>query len=408
MKIEECRFCNSPLNKFMTFGKMPVANGFLKEEQIEKEYFFELTPSFCDKCSLFQLVEHPDPEIMFHDDYAFLAAGSKVMQNHFALLADEVIDRFNLQKTDLTIEIGNNDGGMVDYLKDKGFNQLGIDPSRNVAEIAQSKGINIINDFFTEDLAKEVEKNFGPAKAFLGANVLAHIPDLNSVFRGVNRLLSDEGVFITEDPYLIDMFDKTSYDQIYDEHVFIFSITSISKLCEAHDLELFDVKPLATNGGSMRYYMGRKGKHEISTITKDLLKREKSYSLFSEKSYKEFKLNCEKSKKDLVSLLEKLTANGKKVAGYGATSKSTTIFNYCNIDPDLVSFISDTSSTKIGRLCPGSHIPIYDHNHFKNNYPDYCFLLAWNHRDEIALKEKNGYKNRWITHTPLIQVHDFL
>ena len=145
-----CRFCGTPVNNFMSYGKMPVANGFLTKERIENEYFFELAPSFCPNCSLFQLMEHPDPEIMFHDDYAFLAAGSKVMQDHFASLADEVVNRFGLEEKDLTIEIGNNDGGMVEYLMNKGFNQLGIDASKNVADIARSKGINIINEGIIE------------------------------------------------------------------------------------------------------------------------------------------------------------------------------------------------------------------------------------------------------------------
>ena len=407
MEIESCRFCESPINKFMTYGKMPIANAFLTEEQYPQEYFFELAPSYCTKCSLFQLIDQPDPKLLFHEEYAFLAGTSAVMQEHFKSLANQVIDRFNLKPEELAVEIGNNDGGMVHYLNDLGYKHVGIDPSKNVSDIAISKGVTMINDFFGDEIASKVKKEFGEAKVFLAANTLAHIPDIKSVFSGVNNLLSkDGGVFITEDPYLVNVFEKTSYDQIYDEHVFIFSLSAMSKICEEFDLEVFDIEPLPTAGGSMRYFICRKGQQEITERKVKQTVLEDKLDLFNKAIYLEFKKNCERSKNDLFELLSDLKAKGNVIAGYGATSKSTTIFNYCGIDNNLIDYITDTTPTKINKMSPGKHIPIYDYNYFCENHPDYTYLLAWNHKNEIVKKESGKYKGRWITHTPKVRIHD--
>lgn len=407
MEIDCCRFCKSKnINKFMTYGKMPIANAFLLEQDYSSEYFFELAPVYCEDCGLFQLIDQPDPELLFHDEYAFHASTSTVMQKHFKDLSDSVITRFGLKQDQLAVEIGNNDGGMVHYLKEMNYNHLGIDPSKNVADIAASKGVNMINAFFGREVAQSVLSKEGPAKIFLAANTLAHIPDISSVFQGVDELLSKDGVFITEDPYLIDVFEKTSYDQIYDEHVFIFSLTAMNNICKDFDLEVFDVEPLPTAGGSMRYFIGRKGQNEITERKMKFEEKENNLNLKDESVYKKFKQNCETSKSDLVKLLTELKAEGKLIAGYGATSKSTTIFNYCDIDSNLIDYITDTTPTKINKMSPGKHIPIYDYQYFCDNHPDYTYLLAWNHKNEIIKKESDKYNGKWITHTPTIEVHD--
>lgn len=404
-KVLNCRSCNHKLEKFMSFGKMPIANAFLKAGEIEKEYFFELAPTYCPKCFLFQLYEQPDPQMLFHENYAFFADTSKVMQDHFRTLVSKLIKKFKIKKKDLIVEIGNNDGGFVKYLADLGYNHLGIDPSRNVAEAAKKKGVNILNDFFNLKCAKKIKSNYGKSKVFLAANTLAHIPDINSVFEGIENLLMEDGIFVTEDPYQGDLFKKTSYDQIYDEHVFIFSITSIQNICKKFNLEIFDLEKLETAGGSMRYYICRKGKKKIQKNINKFLKLEKKFNFTKSKTYNSFKRNCERSKKNLAQTLEMISKK-YTIAGYGATSKSTTIFNYCNINKNLLNYITDTTPTKINKLSPGMHIPIFDYSYFTSNLPDYCFLLAWNHKNEILKKEKNNFsKNgKWITHIPKIKI----
>jgi len=402
--VKNCRFCNHKLNQFMTFGKMPIANAFVKKDQFFNEYHFELAPSFCPNCSLFQLIDQPEPNKLFHDNYAFFAGTSVLMQNHFENLANKIIKNFKLTKKDLTVEIGNNDGGMIKYLKEKGYRHLGIDPSKNVADAAKSKGINMLNAFFNSEIAKEVRKEFGEIKILLAANTLAHIPDINSVFNGINKLLAEDGVFVTEDPYLPTLFEKTSYDQIYDEHVFIFSLTAMNNICREYNLEVFDVEVLKTAGGSLRYYICRNGKYPASKNLINTQKKEKLLNLYKNETYESFKRKCEFSKTSLLELLNKIKGENKLIAGYGATSKSTTIFNYCGIGPDLINYITDTTPTKTNKFSPGKHIPIYDYKYFIENIPDYSYLLAWNHKDEIMEKEKDNFKGNWITHIPKVEI----
>ena len=192
----------------------------LKKMNLKKNIFFELAPTYCPACSLFQLKYQPNPNKLFHDNYAFFANTSNYMQNHFQALSKKIINNFSINKDDLIIEIGNNDGGMVRFFNDLGYKHLGVDPSKNVSDFAKSLGVNVLNDFFNIKTAEQIKNEYGKAKVFLSANTLAHIPDINSVFEGINFLLADDGVFITEDPYLINVLDQISYDQIYDEHVF--------------------------------------------------------------------------------------------------------------------------------------------------------------------------------------------
>lgn len=404
--MNTCRSCNSNLSEFMTFGKMPIANAFVNKIDIKDEYLFELTPTYCANCSLFQLKYQPDPKKLFHDNYAFFANTSKYMQEHFKNLSIKIINNFNITKDDFIIEIGNNDGGMVKYFKDMDFKHLGVDPSKNVSDYAKSLGVEVMNDFFNLETAILIRKKYGFAKVFLSANTLAHIPDINSVFEGIDYLLDDDGLFVTEDPYLLDVINKTSYDQIYDEHVFIFSLNSMKNICSKYNFEVFDTEKLNTAGGSVRYYICRKGKRPISLNVNKMLSLENEINLYNDLTYIKFRKKCEKSKNDLVNILNNIIDNNQNIVSYGATSKTTTIFNYCNIDSRMISYITDTSPTKQGKYSPGKHIPIYDYKYFSNNLPDYCFLGAWNHSKEIFDKEKNFFskKGKWITHVPLVGI----
>ncbi len=401
-----CRFCSNKTTEIVSFGNMPIANAFLTKEEIDREYFFELAAVYCPICYLFQLKEQPKPEMLFHKDYAFFAGTSDVMQKHFADLSNELINRFSLSQDDLVIEIGNNDGGMVKYLNDLGYKKhLGVDPSSNVADYAKKKGVNMICDFFSLDLAEKIKDKQGKAKFFLAANTLAHIPDINSVFEGISLLLNDEGIFITEDPYQVDLFTKVSYDQIYDEHVFIFSLTSMHNICKKYDLKIFDVKYIPTAGGSLRYYITKNKHIDVSNRVIEHIKLEENINFKIDKTYHNFFENCERSKLRLNEKLDELSKNNI-IASYGATSKSTTIFNYCDIGPSKISFITDTTHTKQNKLSPGMHIPIYDYEYFCKNMPEYCFLGAWNHKKEIFHKEANNFNisGKWISHLEEINV----
>lgn len=391
----------------MTYGKMPIANGFLKSEQIKDEYFFELAPAFCEKCGMFQLIDQPDARMMFHENYAFFSSTSEYMKKHFKAFAELAMQSFaHPKEKSFVVELGSNDGIMLRNFKDAGIKHLGIEPSSNVADVARSQGINTISEFFDLNLAKRIVAEYGNADLITSANVMCHIPDINSVAAGISYLLKDDGVFMYEDPYLGSMIEKTSYDQIYDEHVFIFSAISVSAAFERHGMELIDLLPQITHGGSMRYVLAHKGARKISPNVEQILQKERTQGLHKKETYDQFKKNCETSKTELVALLQKLKKEGKKVVGYGATSKSTTVMNYCGIGPDLIEFISDTTPIKQGKLTPGSHIPVRPYTEFSSNLPTYALLFAWNHAAEIFEKEVKFRQEggKWIMFVPKVEV----
>lgn len=407
MKSDTCRVCGAPMSQFMSFGRMPIANGFLKAEEIPDEYFFELAPAFCESCKMFQIVEQPAPEKMFHGHYAFYSSTSRYMQAHFARFAASVMDGPVAGKSDpFVVELGSNDGIMLQNFQQRGIRHLGIEPSVNVAEAARAKGIDTVSAFFGKDLGGEIAVEHGQADAILAANVMCHIPDLNGVAEGVARLLKPDGVFIFEDPYLGDMIAKTSYDQIYDEHVFIFSVASVARAFEPHGLEVTDAEPQITHGGSMRYTLARRGARPVSARVAAQMAKECEQGLERAETYLAFRRNCETSREKLMAVLDGVRKDGKRIVGYGATSKSTTVTCYCGITPAHVEFISDTTPIKQGKLSPGAHIPVKPYSEFTRAWPDYALLFAWNHAVEIREKEMAFVSSggRWIVYVPEVGI----
>ncbi len=393
-----CKITKKKLKPFMTFGKMPIANGFLKKKYFKKEYFFEMEVGFSKKVSLFQLNNHPKPKMMFNKNYPFFTGSSKGMINHFKNYAGWIKKNY-LKKNNNLIEIGSNDGTFLNNFKNSKIKTLGIEPSSNVANVSKGKGIKTINNFFTYENVKKIKSLKNKTDIICAANVVCHVPNLTDLIRGVNHLLNDNGLFIFEEPYLGSMYKKTSYDQIYDEHIFMFSVNSIKKVFKLFNFELINVIPQKTHGGSMRYVVGRLGKHKINNNVLKLLKDEKKKKIDSIQGCLNFKKKCEISKKKLNKKVESILKKGKNIAGYAATSKSTTILNYCGINHKHIDFICDTTPNKINSFSPGTHIPIVSVDYYKKNIPDYTFLFAWNHKKEIFLKEKKILKKtKWFAH----------
>lgn len=399
--MSTCRICGSSIERFMSFGRMPIANGFLSLEQFADEYFFDLDPAFCAQCGTFQIIHQPDPSRMFHENYAFFSQTSRGMANHFEAFARQVKET-HLSDDPFVVEIGSNDGIMLRHFAQSGIRHLGVEPSANVAAAAREQGVRTLCAFFGKEAADAILAEHGAADVILAANVMCHIPDLHSVGEGVNRLLKPDGVLIFEDPYLGDVLEKTSYDQIYDEHVYLFSVASVSSAFRPHGLEVIDVQPQSTHGGSMRYVLGRKGRHSVSAAVERQRAHELALGLHLPETYDRLRANCERSREQLVALLSELKAAGKRVVGYAATSKSTTVTNYCGIGPDLIEFISDTTPIKQNKFSPGMHIPVRSHTDFVSNYPDYALLFAWNHQREILEKEQAFIASggRWILFVP--------
>lgn len=386
---------------------MPIANGFLLPDQYNQEYFFEMAVASCPKCAMFQLINQPAPEQMFHDHYAFFSGTSVKMGQHFKDVAEMLQEKYLKDLANpFVVEIGSNDGIMLKHIAQAGIRHLGVEPSSNVAEVARNQGVNTICRFFDEKCAKDIVREYGKADVYFAANVMCHIPTLRSVIAGIAELLSSKGVAVFEDPYLGDVIEKTSYDQIYDEHVFLFSLHSIQFAFAQAGMELFHVERQGTHGGSMRYFLAHNGAYQVSDKVRQLISYEKKLNINSPETYEVFRRNCERSRDQLKQLLEECKQHGKRVVGYAATSKSTTVLNYCNIGPDLIDFISDTTPIKQGKFSPGTHIPIRPYEDFKRSYPDCAVLFAWNHQEEIFAKE-NSYSasgGRWITFVPTVSI----
>jgi methylation protein EvaC len=405
--VQKCLICTSQNEPFMSFGPMPIANGFITEEAFDTEYFYEMEVMFCEWCKTLQLVDQPDRDQMFNSSYAFFSGTSRFMAAHFERWADQVVDEYlGASRDPFVVEMGSNDGILMKHFAKREIRHLGIEPSANVAEIAMGQGVNTVIDFFDKELAETILSEYGQADVYLAANVMCHTPYINSIVEGIKVLLKADGLVVFEDPYLGDVVEKTTYDQIYDEHTFLYSVHSVQHLFAKFGMEIVDVQQQNTHGGSMRYVIANETKFQVSTAVGKQLAFEKSLGLTEKNTFEQFARSCAQSRSDLLHLLRDLKREGKSIVGYAATSKSTTVMNYCSITADILDCIYDTTPIKQGKFSPGMHIPIVDHAKFKQNYPDYAVLFGYNHEQEIMEKEQEFMKQggKWITYVPKVAV----
>ncbi len=331
-----CKVCdNQSLIQFISFGKMPVANAYLTKKQLEdpyfKEYLYEMEVGFCETCKMVQLInivpydKYIVPDETGKTHYAFFSSTSKVMEDHFAKVAEEIEQRF-LDQNSKVLEIGCNDGIFL-----KNFNRekvLGIEPSHNVAEIAMQKGIPVITEFFTENLSLNIERKKGKFRVIFSANVTLNVIEIHELINGIKNLLDEKGVFISEDPYILDIIENNAYDQIYDEHIWYFSLMSLSNLFAMHGMEIFDAQRDEVHGGSIRIYASKKNTYPKSERFKKYLDEEKQKKINLLQPYKEFAEKVKTNKEKFKELIYGLKISGKRIVGYAAASKGTIIQNY--------------------------------------------------------------------------------
>ena len=392
----KCKVTNNQIDPFMSFGKMPIANGFIEEKNFSKEFFFNMEVGFNQDLSLFQLNDHPEPNKMFNKDYPFFTGSSEYMKSHFKDYS-KFVEKY-LKSNPKIIEIGSNDGTFLKNFDLQNCKIMGIEPSKSVADVAIKNNIPTLNDFFNIKNVKNLKEFLGQTDLICASNVICHIPDLKDLIGAVDLLLKKDGTFVFEEPYLGSMFEKVSYDQIYDEHIYMFSATSVSKIFNLFGFYLVDAIPQKTHGGSMRYVLRRK--NEKNNNLEKILKYEDKNKINKIESCLKFKRNCEISRDNIIKKIVSFKNSGKSICGYAATSKSTTILNYCNLGTNYIDYICDTTKEKIGKFSPGMHIPIKDMDYFKKNMKDCIYLFAWNHKEEIFKKEKN-FKGEWFSHVEL-------
>ena len=388
--------------EFLDLGRQPIANKFLKEDEISDEFFFDLKVVFDEETKLVSMKDFVKPELMFNGDYKYNTSLSTPMVKHFIETAQMLNKRFEPKNV---LEIGSNDGPFISNFEKE--TSYCVEPCDNFAKVTADMGYKTSTEFWTKELSNKIKDSNGEMDLIFSANCICHIQDLDDCFGAVANLLSDKGVFVFEDPSLLMMLERGSYDQIYDEHAHVFSVTALDNLLKKNGLVMFDVDNLSVHGGSNRIYAKKPNLPSDNVISENVfqnLREEKDFGVDNFETYEIFAKRVHDSKEQLMRCLTNLKHNGKKIISIGATSKSTTVFNYCGIDSSLIDCITDTTPDKQNLLAPGSHIPVVDRESVNLNDYDYAFLGAWNFKDVIANKESDFVKNggQFITHVPKI------
>ncbi|WP_268951274.1 MULTISPECIES: class I SAM-dependent methyltransferase [Mycolicibacterium] len=402
-----CRICGGELHEVFDLGRQPVSNAFAKPEDAAKVPFFRLAVGACTKCTMVQQLDTVPPNEMYRADYPYRASGSLLIRRHFEEVARHILDTCPGGRDGFVVEIGSNDGVMLKTLSEAGMRHLGVDPAASAGEVARSHGVNVRTDFFDAATAADIYAEHGHANLIFSANTFSHISYLDSIFEGVDTLLAPDGLFVFEDRSLADILRHNYFDQIYDEHIYLFSVSSVQAMADHFGFELVDAEHLPLHGGSIRYTVARRGSRAPSPAVAAFVAQEKADGLAEkeEAAFVRFSDDVSRIKTELVALLRDIRSQGRTVVGYGATSRSATVLNYCGIGADLLPFVCDSTPEKQGRVTPGSMIPVCPPDAFSDPYPDYALLFAWNHAEEIMAKERLFQEKggRWILYVP--EVH---
>jgi len=387
--MNTCRFCYHSLSKtFIDLGTSPLSNAYLMSDELsKKEIFYPLHAQMCEKCFLVQVPEFESPENIF-SDYAYFSSYSDSWLQHSKFYTEEIIKRFSIDKNWLVIEIGSNDGYLLQYFKDHRIPILGIEPAVNVAKIALEKNLPTINQFFGKKLAKEMKLKGCEANLLIANNVLAHVPNLNDFVAGLKMLLAENGILTLEFHHLLRLIECKQFDTIYHEHFSYFSLLTAVQVFERHKLTIFDVEELSVHGGSLRIYVKHSSDITYATSKRvsDVLKKEKNFGLDNLDVYLNFVDSAKKIKNDLIKFLTEVKKSGQTIVGYGAPAKGNTLLNYCNVSSDLLPFTVDKNPHKQHRFLPGTHIPILNPDEVYRFKPNYLLVLPWNLKDEICVQ----------------------
>ena len=384
---------------FLDLGPQPLANNYLNKKDLKKkEKKYRLKVGIDLNTKLVSINKPISSKIMFNNKYPYRSSMSQTMIKSFEDLSKLINKKFNPHKI---LEIGSNDGSFIKNFSKKKV--IGIEPCSNVEKITKKMGFNTYANYWDTKTAKKILKKNGNVDLIYSANTISHIQNLDEVFKSINIVLNDNGILIIEDPSLLDCLKKNTYDQFYNEHIYVFSLIGIESVLKKHNLKIFHVQSLSIHGGSNRYFIKKiVNKRKIEKSVKIARNQEIKYGLKKLSTYKKFAKRVISSKKLLKKIFNKINSQNKKIIGYGVTAKSTTILNYCKINKNLIEYFIDTTKDKQNKYTPGTKIPIYKYPGFIEKNIEFVFLGAWNFKEEIFKKEKKFIKRggKFIIHTP--------
>lgn len=408
MKQRLCRGCFAPLvQTFIDLGMSPLSNAYLTPAQLDlPETFYPLHARVCSHCFLVQLDAFEAPERIFAD-YAYFSSYSTSWLAHAEEFVETAIDRWKLDASSFVVEVASNDGYLLQYVAKHGIPYCGIEPARNVADIANGLGVLTESFFLGHGSGRAFATRCGKADLVVANNVLAHVPDLHDFVGGIAALLKPTGVASFEFPHLLELITRIEFDTIYHEHFSYFSLLALEPVFAAHGLTVFDAEQLPTHGGSLRLWLAPAAASRLSTDGLAALRRlEHLCALDRIETYQRFAPSVLACRRDLVRFLIDASRDGKRVVGYGAAAKGNTFLNYCGIKSDILPYVADLNPAKIGHYLPGTHIPVVHASDVQESAADFVLILPWNIREEIIaqLSSMRKWGTKFVTAIPKLEI----
>jgi hypothetical protein len=386
VKSFKCLLCDKiEVENIIVFPETPLANSLAShKDKQNKQKFYPLNLGLCKACGHVQLTYRVPPSILFKD-YPYLSNSNNETASRFSKLAEEINQYFPNKGKKFALEIGSNDGYLLSQLKLSNWQVLGVDPSENAANLANSNGITTITSFFSKNVARKIHKNFGKPDVIIANNVLAHTNKMRDIFSGIELLMGDNTLFIMEFSYVLDVYEKLLFDTIYHEHMSYHSINSLSKFLSNFSLQIVDVTRFNAHGGSARIYVKKYKNNLISNqeVT-DLQQIEKSVGLATKKTWLQFEDRLSQLKQSINNELYKAFTDGKAIIGFGVPAKFTTLFHVLGLNENYFKYIVDDNLLKHGKLAPGTNLEIYPVEKLISEKADFVFIFSWNYQDEIS------------------------